>query len=43
MQKRYEEEQQLLVYLEETVEACYIKHVAQKARKEIEAKTRKNA
>jgi len=29
--------------LEETAKACYVKHTAQKARKVVEAKTRKEA
>jgi len=43
MQRRHKEEQQLLAHLKETVEAHCVEHVAQKARKEIETKVRKEA
>jgi len=38
MQQRHEEEQQLLVQLEEAVKLCRAKHMAQKARREVEEK-----
>ena len=40
MQRRYEEEQQLLVQLEEAVKLCRAERVAQKARREAEAKAK---
>ena len=43
MQWKHEEEQYLLAYLEEAVEAHHIKHMAQKARKEAEIKIREEA
>ena len=42
IQQHYEE-QQFLVQLEKTVEACCVEHVAQKARREAEAKAKKEA
>ena len=43
MQQRHEEEQQSLLCLQEVVEAHYAKHVAQKARREAEAKAKEEA
>jgi len=43
MQQRYEEQQQLLVQLEETVKFCQAECAAQKARKEAKAKVREKA
>jgi len=43
MQQRYEEEQQLLVQLEEAVKLCQAECVAQKARREVEAKAKEKA
>ena len=43
MQWQHEEEQQLLVHLEEVAEACCVEYVAQKARKEVEAKAKEEA
>jgi len=43
MQQRHEEEQQLLVQLEEAVKLCRAKHMAQKARREVEEKAREEA
>ena len=43
MQWQHEEEQWLLVCLEEVAEACHVKHAAQKARREVEAKIREKA
>ena len=42
-QQRYKKQQQLLVQLEEIAKSCRTKHVAQKARKEAEAKAREEA
>ena len=41
MQQWHKEEQWLLVCLEEAAEVCHIKYVAQKARRETEAKAKK--
>jgi len=38
MQWRYKEEQWLLIQLEELVKLCWAKHMAQKARREVEEK-----
>ncbi len=38
MQRRHEEEQRSLLQLQEAVEACHAERVAQKARREVEAK-----
>jgi len=38
MQRRHEEEQQLLVQLEEAAKLCRAEHMAQKARREVEEK-----
>ena len=43
MQWRHEKEQQLLVQLEEAAKLCQAKHVAQKARREAEAKAKEVA
>ena len=43
MQQWHKEEQQLLVCLEEAVEACHVECMAQKARREVEAKVKKEA
>jgi len=43
MQRRHEEEQQSLLCLQEVVEARCAEHVAQKARREVEAKAKKEA
>ena len=43
IQQRHEKEQQLLVFLKEAVEAHCVECVAQKARREVEARTRKEA
>jgi len=43
MQQQHEEKQQSLLCLQETVEAHYTEYVAQKARKEIEAKAKEEA
>ena len=43
MQWWHEEKQQSLLHLQEVVEAYRIEHVAQKARREAEAKARKEA
>jgi len=40
MQQWHEEEQQSLLQLQEIVEACFAEHVAQKARREAEAKAK---
>jgi len=42
-QQIYKKQQQLLVQLEEIEKSCRAKHVAQKARKEAEAKAREEA
>ena len=41
MQRQHKEEQQSLLHLQEAVEACHAKHVAQKAKREVEAKAKK--
>jgi len=41
MQQQHKEEQQFLLHLQEAVEAHHIEYVAQKARREVEAKARK--
>jgi len=43
MQQRHKEQQQLLIQLKEVAKLYQIKHVAQKARKEAEAKAREEA
>jgi len=43
MQQRYKKKQQLLTQLEEAAKAYQAKYVAQKARKEAEAKAREEA
>jgi len=43
IQQRYEEQQQLLLQLEEVAKLCRAEHIAQKTRKEVEAKTREEA
>jgi len=43
MQWWQEKEQQLLVHLQETVEAYHVEHAAQKARREVEAKAKVEA
>jgi len=43
MQQRHEEEQQLLAQLEEVAKLRWAKHVAQKARREAEAKAKEEA
>jgi len=43
IQRRYEKEQRLLIQLEEAAKSHRAEHVAQKARKEVEAKARKEA
>ena len=43
MQRRYEKEQRSLLQLQEAVEACHAERVAQKARREVEAKAKKVA
>jgi len=43
MQRQHEEEQQSLLQLQETVEACCAEHAAQKARRETEAKAKEEA
>ena len=43
MQQQHEEEQQSLLRLQEAVEAHYAEHVAQKARREVEAKAKEEA
>ena len=43
MQRQHEEEQQSLLCLQEVVEAHRAEHVAQKARREVEAKAKKEA
>jgi len=43
MQRRHEEEQQLLAQLEEVVKLCWAEHAAQKARREAEAKAKEEA
>jgi len=43
IQRRYEEEQQLLVQLEEAVKLRQAEHMAQKARREAEAKAKEEA
>ena len=43
MQQWYKEKQQLLVCLEEAAKAYCVKYMAQKARREVEAKIRKEA
>ena len=42
-QQRHEKEQQSLLHLQETAEACRAEHAAQKARREAEAKAKKKA
>jgi len=43
MQQRHEEEQRSLLWLQEAVEACHAECVAQKARREAEAKAKEEA
>jgi len=43
MQWRHEKEQQLLAQLEEAAKLCRAEHAAQKARREVEAKAKKEA
>ena len=43
MQWRHEEEQQLLAQLEEVAKLCQAEHAAQKARRKVEAKAKKEA
>ena len=43
MQWQHEEEQQSLLYLKEAVETRCIEHVAQKTRREVEAKVKEEA
>jgi len=43
MQRRHKEEQQSLLRLQEAVEARCAEHVAQKARREVEAKAKEEA
>ena len=43
MQQCYKEKQQFLVWLEEVAEAHHVEHVAQKARREAEAKVKEEA
>jgi len=43
MQQRHEEEQRFLLRLQEAVEAHYVEHAAQKARREAEAKAKEEA
>ena len=43
MQRRHEEEQQLQAYLKEVAEACYVECAAQKVRKVVKAKVRKES
>ena len=43
IQQQHEKEQQLLVHLEEVVETYHVKCIAQKARREVKAKTREEA
>jgi len=43
MQRRHEEEQRSLLQLQEAAEACRAEHVAQKARREAEAKAKEEA
>ena len=43
MQQRHEEEQWLLIQLEEVAKVCQAEHVAQKARREVEAKAKEEA
>jgi len=43
MQRWHEEEQQSLLQLQETAEAYYTEHVAQKARREAEVKAKEEA
>jgi len=43
MQWRYEEEQQLPAQLEEVAKLCWAERVAQKARREAEAKAKEDA
>ena len=43
IQQWYEEEQQSLLQLQEVVEACCVERVAQKARREVEAKAKEEA
>jgi len=43
MQRRHEEEQQLLAQLEEAAKLCQAERVAQKARREAEAKAKEEA
>jgi len=43
MQQRYEEEQRSLLRLQEATEACCAERVAQKARREVEAKAKEEA
>ena len=43
MQWWHEKELQLLVHLQETIEAHHVEHVAQKTRREVEAKTKEEA
>ena len=43
IQQRYQKQQQLLVQLEEAAKLCRAKHIAQKARREAEAKAKEEA
>ena len=43
MQRRHEEEQRFLLQLQEAAEAHRAEHVAQKARREVEAKAKEEA
>ena len=43
MQWRHKEKQWLLIQLKEAVKLCQAKHVAQKARREVEAKAKEEA
>ena len=43
MQRWHEEQQQSLLWLQEAAEACHAEHVAQKARREAEAKAKEEA
>jgi len=42
-QQWHEKEQQSLLHLQETAEACHAEHAAQKARREAEVKAKKKA
>ena len=43
MQRQHEEEQRSLLWLQEAAEACHTERAAQKARREVEAKAKKEA